>query len=246
MWSVHFAPFQATCNPSPWAACSFKTKVEVSTILHFISNVSNSCRALMLESAHALYVQRTTCFTQTSVVTVLSSVSMPQCPNLSLVLSMLLRGFCSCWNPQPCSCCYSYAQIYNSCSSYWEESSASLKDIILVFAMQQVTGIPVAEVGSNMKHTPTNEAYASYVQQLPTVWVPDFENQFEVQMSAELALQIQSRPVKWSKVVATLLHPCLSLLKVVTTPRYANCSGGSLDCKAFNTRGVKWTWMLFW
>jgi hypothetical protein len=97
-----------------------------------------------------------------------------------------------------------------------------------------------------MKHTPTNEAYASYVQQLPTVWVPDFENQFEVQMSAELALQIQSRPVKWSKVVATLLHPCLSLLKVVTTPRYANCSGGSLDCKAFNTRGVKWTWMLFW
>jgi hypothetical protein len=35
--------------------------------------------------------------------------------------------------------------------------------------MQQVTGIPVAEVGSNMKHTPTNEAYASYVQQLPTV-----------------------------------------------------------------------------
>ncbi len=86
--------------------------------------------------------------------------------------------------------------------------------------MQQVTGIPVAEVGSNMRHTPTNEAYASYIQQLATVWVPDFENQFEVQMSAERALQVQSRPVKWSKVVATLLYPCLSLLKVVTTPRY--------------------------
>jgi hypothetical protein len=39
-------------------------------------------------------------------------------------------------------------------------------------------------------------------------------------MSAELALQVQSRPVKWSKVVATLVYPCPSLLKVVTTPRY--------------------------
>jgi len=50
--------------------------------------------------------------------------------------------------------------------------------------------------------------------------MPDFENQFEVQMSAELAVQVQSRPVKWSKVVAILLYPCLSLLKVVTSPRY--------------------------
>jgi hypothetical protein len=39
-----------------------------------------------------------------------------------------------------------------------------------------------------------------------TVRVPHFENQLEVQMSAELALQVQPKPVKPSKVAAALLH----------------------------------------
>ncbi|CAK9860072.1 unnamed protein product [Sphagnum jensenii] len=86
------------------------------------------------------------------------------------------------------------------------QSRLSPKEVISVIqkVQPQLTLVPEFLLHKKLEATESNHLL-SYRKGC-TVRVPHFENQLEVQMSAELALQVQPKPVKPSKVAAALLH----------------------------------------
>ncbi|CAK9257653.1 unnamed protein product [Sphagnum jensenii] len=86
------------------------------------------------------------------------------------------------------------------------QSRLSPKEVISVIqkVQPQLTLVPEFLLHKKLEATESNHLL-SYRTGC-TVRVPHFENQLEVQMSAELALQVQPKPVKPSKVAAALLH----------------------------------------
>ncbi|CAM6041437.1 unnamed protein product [Sphagnum compactum] len=86
------------------------------------------------------------------------------------------------------------------------QSRLSPKEVISVIqkVQPQLTLVPEFLLHKKLEATESN-CMLSYRTGC-TVRVPHFENQLEVQMSAELALQVQPKPVKPSKVAAALLH----------------------------------------